>query len=313
MKSLTKILFCGQLRTPFIWQDLEMLRQHYEIDIVNLDFLSVPKIGILKYILYYPFLMIPKIIRNDVVYMWFADWYALPIILAAKLFNKKSIITVGGWEVFKCEEIGYGNQLNLVRGFVTRLCLRNASVILSQSKAYDVITKSVEPNTHTFIVQNAIDTEELCNIVLPVHREGVVTALCTIKFTEKLKGIPTFLEAASKLPYKCEVVEGMSHSKLMDKLRRTKVYCQLSYTEAFGMTTLEAMACGCIPVVTDKDAPPEVIGDTGVVVPYGDVEATIKGIEKAMTMDGNRARERAKIFSRENRMKLLVKVIGEKI
>jgi glycosyltransferase involved in cell wall biosynthesis len=303
-----KLLFCGQLKSPFIRQDAELLKRHYDVEVINLNFLSATRFGSFKFIYKFFISIMFKICKVDIVYIWFADYHALPIVLISKLFNKRSIVVVGGWEVSKCEEIGYGNQLNIIRGFVTRLCLRKATYVAVPSEAYKRVTHGIEPLSQVYVVPNAIDSK-LCDVPVDDNREGVVTALCTIKFTELLKGIPTFRKAALKLPYTCEVIEAMPHEKLMEKLRKTKVYCQLSYTESFGMTILEAMACGCVPVVTDRDAPPEVIGDTGVVVPYGDVEATVKGIEKAMTMDGSRARDRARKFNELNRILAISRII----
>lgn len=43
--------------------------------------------------------------------------------------------------------------------------------------------------------------------------------------------------------------------------------------EYFGIATLEAMASGCVPVISDMPGPVELVGDTGVVVPRLDHEA----------------------------------------
>jgi glycosyltransferase involved in cell wall biosynthesis len=69
------------------------------------------------------------------------------------------------------------------------------------------------------------------------------------------------------------------------------------------------MACGCVPVVTDRGALPEVVENTGIVVPYGDVDATIKAIHIALSMDGSSARERAKFFIKEKRLQMLSDIL----
>ena len=78
------------------------------------------------------------------------------------------------------------------------------------------------------------------------------------------------------------------------------MYCQLSITESFGVTLLEAMACGCVPVVARRDALPELAGDAGFQVPYGDVERTREAILAAMKMDGTIVREWAATFTKES-------------
>ena len=44
-------------------------------------------------------------------------------------------------------------------------------------------------------------------------------------------------------------------------------FCLPSLYEGFGLTALEAMACGAPVVVSDRGALPEVVGEAGIVVP----------------------------------------------
>ena len=81
------------------------------------------------------------------------------------------------------------------------------------------------------------------------------------------------------------------------------------------MGIAESMLCECIPVITRRGAIPEVVGDTGVYVPYGDVNATIDAIGKALKSDkGKAARKRIKdMFPIEKREKKLVEVIRKTV
>jgi glycosyltransferase involved in cell wall biosynthesis len=56
------------------------------------------------------------------------------------------------------------------------------------------------------------------------------------------------------------------------------------YREPFGIVIVESMACGCPVIASDHGAPPEVIGDTGLLVPAADVEAWAAAIS-AMAND----------------------------
>ncbi|MFC1938017.1 glycosyltransferase, partial [Chloroflexota bacterium] len=84
-----------------------------------------------------------------------------------------------------------------------------------------------------------------------------------------------------------------------------------SYHESFGLSLAEAMACECVPVITGNAALPELVGDTGFYVPYGDPKATAEAIKKALKSDaGKKARERVKrLFPIESRQKALIKII----
>jgi glycosyltransferase involved in cell wall biosynthesis len=306
--SNIKILFCGMLKSPFILRDLELLQQYYEVIPVNLDIVQESREGFIIYIWSVMTRIIFKLRHVDLVYIWFADIHTFPLLVLAKLFKKKSIVLIGGWEVANYPEINYGNQSNMWRGAITRWCIRNSDIVIVTSLAYKNITKSIEPKSNICIIPMTID-KSLCEYPLPIKSNKIVTALFTLKFTGTLKGIPIFKAAEKEVPYECIIYEGIPHDILMDKLREAKVYCQLSYTESFGVTNLEAMACGCVPIVTNRDALPEIIGDTGLVVPYGDVQATVDAMYKAMTMDGTKARERSKLFLKENRIKMLTEII----
>jgi glycosyltransferase involved in cell wall biosynthesis len=248
--------------------------------------------------------------KSDVVVLWFADYIALPFIIWTKLFRKPIITHVGGWEVYSAPEINYGNQLNPIRGAATRWILRNSTVCVCMSEAYRNIIVTCEPKSKVFVIPGWLDDID-CDVSKLKKDDSIITALISIKFTEYLKGIPIFLEATKSL--NARVIENVSHDELISILKKTCVYCQLSYTESFGMTLLEAMSCGCIPVVSDRDAFPEVVGDCGYVVPYGDVDATRQAILKALeSKDMIKSKHRALLFSKE-RAKILIESLLKEV
>ncbi|MDQ3587050.1 MAG: glycosyltransferase family 4 protein [Actinomycetota bacterium] len=53
--------------------------------------------------------------------------------------------------------------------------------------------------------------------------------------------------------------------------------CLPSFSEGFGLTALEAMACGAPVIVSDRGALPEVVGGSGLIVP-----PTAEGVERAL-------------------------------
>ena len=119
----------------------------------------------------------------------------------------------------------------------------------------------------------------------------------------------------SVAPPNVEFTGFVSDEELLGWYQKAKVYCQLSMYESFGMTLAEAMACGCVPVAADCAALPEVVGDTGFYVPYGDPKATAEAIEKALQSDkGEEARERVKrLFPIERREKEIIDIVYREI
>jgi len=302
------IYFAGTMQSTFIQQDADLLSENHKLTIFDFSKHAASFSNIHNFLIR-AFFEWNNVRKSDIVILWFADYPALPFIIWAKLFRKPIITHVGGWEVYSAPEINYGNQLNPIRGAATRWILRNSTVCVCMSEAYKQIITSCEPKSRVRVIPGWVDIN--CDVIKLQKNKSVVTALISIKFTNLLKGIPTFLK--STLGLNAKVVENIPHEDLIDLLKKTRVYCQLSYTESFGMTLLEAMSCGCIPVVTDRDALPEVVGDCGYVVPYGDVDATRKAILKALeSKDMIKSKHRALLFSKE-RAKILIESLLKEV
>jgi glycosyltransferase involved in cell wall biosynthesis len=297
------------LKSPFVSADLKLLQSHFKnVDVINLDNTQKSKMGNLEYLIYLCRKGKDQIHKCDVVYIWFAVYHALPLILLSKLFGKRSILWVGGWEVAKYEEIGYGNQLNKIHGYVSRWCINNADVVLIPSQSYKNMILGLVPDTNVYIIHQTIDSS-LYTDDIPEKTNKVVTGVFAGDFTHILKGLGLFEELGKKLPYEFQICDGMPHDEFIKVLKTSKVYCQFSYTESFGIALVEAMACKCVPVVSDRDSMPEIVGESGIIVPYGNVNAAINAIREAMMMDGDKAREKSKDYMSENRMNLITQIM----
>ncbi len=76
--------------------------------------------------------------------------------------------------------------------------------------------------------------------------------------------------------------------------RRASVYVQASRHEGFGLAVAEAMLAGCVPVVMNVTAMPEVVGDAGMLIDSQDPEAVAAGgAAGARARPGRRKRGRA--------------------
>ena len=64
----------------------------------------------------------------------------------------------------------------------------------------------------------------------------------------------------------------LSDEELQDLYRRASVYVQASRHEGFGLAVAEAMLAGCVPVVMNVTAMPEVVGDAGVLIDSQDAD-----------------------------------------
>lgn len=105
----------------------------------------------------------------------------------------------------------------------------------------------------------------------------------------------------------------LPQEKMIQYLRKAKVYVQASMHEAFGLSLAEAMLCGCIPVVSRKTALPEVVGDIGVYVKPESPEDIARGIEEALRCESDRSyksRDRIALeFPLEKRKRALLQLV----
>jgi len=273
--------------------------------------------------------------RSDVSLTWFAGGHAFLAVLFSKILRKKAIIIAGGFDVAYVPEINYGRfTQSWHKKMFTQFALNYADLVLSVSDftKTDVLSHSKPKNIIT--LYNGIDTNkfkrwgEKCNLVITVA-SGSGNII-------KLKGLSSFIMAATYIPEAKFVVLGLSETDmrtlktlnpprnmklfgsvsqevLIKWYQKAKVYCQLSYRESFGMALAEAMSCECVPVVTKRGALQEVVGDTGFYVPYGNPDATAKAIKKALNSSenlGKKSRERVEnMFSIEKRATGLVETI----
>lgn len=316
------VSFYKELAT-FMERDLRILQRNYDVTEVKCF-----RFGDIL-------LLIEGVLSTDLCFIWFGGKVAAFTVFLSKLFRKKSIVVAGGGDVAKVPEINYGAMLHPISKFFVKFSFRYADFVLAVSdftrmevlkytRAYPARVKTVY---HGFDFEDFSPREEKDDLVVTIS--GVSWG------TPKLKGLEAFVKSAKYVPHvkflligwhidgsikylksmstpNVEFIGYVPFRKLLNYLRRAKVYVQVSYRESFGCALAEAMLCECVPVVTRSGAIPEVVGDVGVYVPYGDPKRTALGIQKALaSRKGKDARERiVKKFPQIKREQALKKIIG---
>ncbi len=266
-----------------------------------------------------------SIIGSDVVVCWFALGYATSSVLLGRVFGKPTVLIAGGWDVAALPEIGYGAMLHASRIRKTRYALEHATYVIAvsrwtQTQVQRWTGRAVE------VLYNAVDTSFFAPSG-PKEPQVVTVAELPNETSYRAKGVELFLQAAARMPDVPFLLVGTLSPPIDRRLRevaprnvrllghldsnniralyqQSRVYVQLSAHESFGVAVVEAMSCGCAPVVSDRAALPEVVDGAGYVVQYGNLEETVAAIRKAIEDDeiGTRARERVqKHFSFEVR------------
>jgi glycosyltransferase involved in cell wall biosynthesis len=311
-----KILLTYDKFLPFVERDLEIFKKHYQA--IAVQYRTKRNLPRLAY----------GIARTKINFSWFTLGYAMSSVLLSKMLRKKSILIAGGWDVIYLPEIDYGAMKNPRRKKRTIYALRKADRVLAVSEStkrevLDWVDRDVD------VVYNGVDTDAY----LPKgEKENIVVTVAGVSnlVRFKKKGIETLLKAAEELPEtkfyvvgnnspdwdrrmramapKNAVITGrISDQELLSLYHRAKVYAQTSFHESFGVALAEGMSCGCVPVVTNTFALPEVAGDTGYYAEYGNVPETVEAIQKALESDNGekcrkRVRERFDIGIRERKL-----------
>ena len=322
-KREKKVLFIYAVAlSSFKQGDLDILKKHFGVRVIKYNGLRSL------------FELLRGVLWADVTFSWFAGEYAFWAALLSKIFRKKSVVVAGGGEVAKIPEIGYGTMLNPRAARKVKLALKYSDKVLAVSEFNKEEISKYTDLKKIKLVYNAVEHEKFKQ---GTTKEKIVLTVTSISnINVKQKGLETFIEASKYLPDTKFIIIGkptdessenlksnapsnvdflgfIPNERLVEYYQKAKVYVQVSAHESFGCSLAEAMLCECVPVVTNRAAIPEVVGDTGFYVPYGDPEVTAEAIKEALKSDkGKDARERIEnIFPIERREKELGTIINQ--
>ena len=266
-----------------------------------------------------PVQVVRKMRRADVLVVWFASWHAFLPLLVARLLRTPSLLIVGGFDTASMPEIGYGFQQGGIRRRLARACMRLATRLMTNSE-YSREELRRTAGFEATVVHHGVP-DPFGSLPEGPRERLAVTVSNVARIALERKGLRRFVEAGAHLPDVELLLVGawtddaadelralaspnvrltgrLSDEDLDDVLRRASVYVQASRHEGFGMGVAEAMLAGCVPVVTDAGALPEVVGDAGVVV-GPEPEAIAGGVRQALELGPEaRAAARERIVTR---------------
>jgi glycosyltransferase involved in cell wall biosynthesis len=289
-----KILFVHNALISFVARDLEILQSHYRVEeyFVKSDWLN-------------PWRDFRKVYRSDLVFCWFASAHSLLPVLFAWLLRKPSVVVLGGYDVANIPEINYGHQRGGLRKWLTRLIFRMTTVPIAVSQFnYNEAIKNAKISPDKLkLIYNAVSINEM-NLTPNYARNVVLTVGNVCESNLERKGLRLFVEAAQLMPDISFVVAGKWLDAGAEKLKnqaplnvtftgrlpdeelsklfdQANIYAQLSRHEAFGVAVAEAMSYGCIPVLSNAGALPEVGGEVAFYIEERTPEAVAKSILEA--------------------------------
>ena len=327
-----KILFIYPLFSSFVKTDYNILSEKYDV----IKFQYVHKKSIFAHIvsqIKINIWLLKRIFSAKAVYIWFADYHSFLPILFAKLFNKKSFLVLGGYDVTYIPEFNYGTFNNPIRAFCAKQSVKNATVNLAVSKFVVNQALKIVPKVNLELIYNGVNLEKFKSTVGKRKNRILTVGAIDSDRRVKIKGIDVFIKAAEampeyefviigitkkmqlklgKIPDNLVMIEQVPHDELVGYYSSSKVYCQFSIVESFGLALAEAMACGCVGVISNRGALPEVIGESGFIVNTEAVPEIKEKIERAILLSEKENSKSVKMvkdnFSIDNRKQKIFEV-----
>ena len=339
-----KLIFIYPSLYTFIQTDIKLLSEDFELITVNQNWSRKSLLPI--NIFYQFFFLLINLHKVETIIVSFAGYCSFFPSLLGKIFNKKVAIIVHGTDCVSFPEIEYGNLRNPILSFVTKKSLQWASIILPVSESL-VYTEnnyySSKPlkfgyNYHLSNIKTPYKVIHNGLNVLNWDRDNEIirdkTSFVTVLGEGKvnIKGVDLIIDVASRFPNSIFYLAGIENVKGYDMpeniickgrlnpeelkllFNQSQFYLQLSNTEGFGVALCEAMLCECIPIVSDVNFLPTIVGESGFVLKKRNSEMLFDLINLALNSNTiifeGRARKRIKDnFSVNKRKKMLLSVL----
>ena len=153
LERTIKILFVYTDLSSFVKTDLDILKHHFDVEPVQWTRTRDVK-NMLR--------IIWHILRTDLSFTWFAGGHAARVVFLSKLFGKKSIVVVGGYEVANVPEINYGLMTSPKSAHRVKYVLENVDKVLTvdDSLKLDAINAARVDGENIITVPTGYDYEK---------------------------------------------------------------------------------------------------------------------------------------------------------
>jgi len=330
-KTRRVLIVAPRVVASFTRQDAQLLSHDFEVELHSYrGWTSILKLR-------------RQINASDLVFVWFAGRHSAAAAFLARLRGLPLVIVIGGYEAVWIPEIKYGIRPGSASHRILRWILASARLVLTVSEhtSRGMLTSLPDLPNQTRMIYNGVSTSHF-NPGTTGSRVSVLCVGMIAAHTITTKGWDLYWEAAAAMPDVSFIAVGptsddaarrfVNHRpanltwlgplhgpELVSAYQQASVYFQGSWHESFSLSVAEAMACGCIPVVTRVGALPEVAGDVGFYLADRTVPSAVSAIRAALQAPPEyrlRARDRiVSNFSAERRGELLRaeiwRVLGE--
>jgi glycosyltransferase involved in cell wall biosynthesis len=326
---MARILYVHSRKASFVQIDRDFLAERHELRDLYQPGRAPNPLAVARGVLW-----------SDLVFGWFASWHTFLPVALAWLLRKPSVLIVGGFDTANMPDIGYGYQQGGLRRLASRWIMKRFTRLVTNSNysLSEIERNTPIPSRRVTVIHHGVP-DPFGRLPDPSTRERMaMTVGHLVRTTLEQKGHRPFARAAAELPDVHFVFVGKWHDDAIEVLRelagdnveftgwvtddelhelyrRASVYVQASRHEGFGLAVAEAMLAGCVPVVMNVTAMPEVVGDAGVLIESQDADAVAAGVREALELGPEaHARARKRILSAfplDKRREALLTVVEE--
>ncbi|MGQ9904884.1 MAG: glycosyltransferase [Anaerolineae bacterium] len=329
-KTKLRLVFTApQITSGFMTTDIALLKEW--ADIIPLDLSECAGFQRYTYFTRLWNALVQQRADGAICYFVFAK-YVPALALLLRLLRRKLIVISGGIDATWVPDIQWGDMGSPIRRRLFHLVMRLSDSVLafSDSSREEIMRYGRPRRIRTAYL--GIDTELFKPGDAPRARQAVTACHAISRQALLQKGIEPFVRAAGFLPDVDFLVIGgfvddtleylksfatpnvrfterrYSAAECAEAFRKASVYVQASAHEGMGVSLAEGMASGCVPVVANRYAMPEVIGDTGYIAPFNDPRALAEAVQIALQHPEKGALARQRVvdhFTIEHRRRVL--------
>ena len=292
-----RILFIHPGMSTFVRQDFDLISEKFEVREFNYHSSKSlvtnlrEQTRLLLWLSY-------RIWWCDSIFIWFADYYSLLPTFFGKIFLRPVYIVLGGSDTQYIKKYNYGNiygPLGIRKKcvafslqyatclFPVDECLIHSTNNFIDGESYEYGAETIVKNFNTPYKTQVTSIDESVWYVKPKKSIVISVAKVDHERTLKRKGIEFYIQVAEQIPEIEFVLVGISESiikqlripknvtiypfvewnALKEMYATSKVFCLFTFAVGVPNALLEAMASGCIPVVSN------VSGNSGAINNYG--------------------------------------------
>jgi len=318
---MKKLLYFYPARSSFIVSDLEILKKRYHV--IEFNFNTKSKTFTpLRFIIQF-FFILWHIGNGRILFSQFAGYHSFLPSLLAKWFGRKHYIVLHGTECNNFPELRYGFLMRPYLFWFSKKSIAWAYKLLPVSEylveqhytymdavysrqgfrafypkvrtPYEVIHNGAFPDMFQLLSTSDRPAKSFISVAggLEESNRMLVKGLdmvcdlaallpdCTFAF------IGAYNTQALHLPPNIVCLEYRLQDQLAELYNQYNFYLQVSVTEGMPIALIEAMMCGCIPIVSKVGIMPDMIGPHGYVLERKDLSLLEKLVKELLNSNNH--------------------------